>query len=383
MRSSSSGRRTNRKTTEQAIGPAGSRLRNWHKVAIFRNDKNAKYGHFTAVSSVNRAGMWLAMGLAMQRSTFASILAGIGVSFSLFVPRAAEACWTCTTDTECPTGFTCDANTGCMPTVDCNADSDCGAGMRCVTETATECASPVAQNGTSTADSTCHTVNSCAPIWQAGCGSDSDCGDGFTCVQNGSLCNSTGCQTLAQCQPKQQDVSCNTDSDCPSCWSCLDASDSGESCVNPGGTAGGVNGTVAAPPDPADASPSASTADAGTLVLGGPGKTYSGSSSSGSSSSDPKVCRPPYWGLSVNYAGPPPSAPVNSSSSNLCPNIEATRSGYTGLDPKSGGSASSGGCSIGSTQGNNDSAPLWTLGAALAGLAVISRRKRTSEKSSR
>jgi hypothetical protein len=291
------------------------------------------------------------MGPAMRNATFVTILAGIGVSFSLLVPRAAEACWTCTTDNECPTGFTCDETIGCMPTVDCQADTDCGAGMRCVTQTSTECTSPASQSGS--ADTTCRSVNACAPLWQAGCGKDSDCGDGFTCVQNGNLCDSSGCSTLAQCQAKESDpVACNTDSDCPSCWSCLDASDDGESCVNPGGPAN-VNGTS-------------------QPTLGGPGKTVS---------SAPKVCRAPYWGLSVSYAGLAPTTPVDSSAANTCPNIEATRAGYAGLDPKSGSSGSIGGCSIGATQGSNDSAPLWSLGAALAGIAVFSRRKRANAKS--
>ncbi|MEO7110327.1 MAG: MYXO-CTERM sorting domain-containing protein [Polyangiaceae bacterium] len=281
----------------------------------------------------------------MRSATFATILAGIGVTFSLFVPRAAEACWACTTDGECPTGFSCEQNVGCMPTVDCKTDGDCGSGMRCVTETATQCTGSDSQS--------CHEINSCAPIWQAGCGSDADCGDGFTCVENGSLCNSSGCSTLAQCQAKQPaPASCNADSDCPSCWSCLDASDSGESCVNPGGPSSQSNGTV----------------------------TSNGTATPPSSD---KVCRPPYWGLSVNYSGPAPqtdTASGASPSANACSNIEATRAGYSGLDPKSSGSGSSG-CSVGPTQGSNDGAPLWTLGAALAGLAVISRRKRANAKS--
>jgi hypothetical protein len=344
----------------------------------FSNSKKREIPPFYAVSTVNRFGMSLAKRPAMQSATFATILAGIGVSFSLLVPRVAEACWTCTTDDECPTGFTCDENVGCMPTVDCQADTDCGAGMRCVTQTATVCTSPAAQTGGS-ADSTCQSVNACAPLWQAGCGKDSDCGDGFSCVENGSLCNSLGCSTLAQCQPKESDaVACNTDSDCPSCWSCLDASDDGESCINPGGPAnasGGVN--PGGPEIPADAGTSSSSGSSGSQTgsqptLGGPGKTVS---------SAPKVCRPPYWGLSVSYAGLAPTTPVDSTPANICPNIEATRAGYAGLDPKSGSSGSSGGCSIGTTQGSNDSAPLWSLGAALAGIAVFSRRKRANAKS--
>jgi hypothetical protein len=235
--------------------------------------------------------------------------------------------------------------------------------MRCVTDTATECTSTAG----STTDSTCHAVNACAPVWQAGCSVDSDCGDGFACVENGSLCNSSGCTALAQCQPKADDpVACNADGDCPSGWSCLDASDLGESCVNPGGPAS-VGGTIATPPDPSDAGPSSSDAAAPNLTLGGPAKTVS---------SIPKVCRPPYWGLSISYEGqgPVPNG-QGAASVSSCTNIEATRAGYSGGDPKSG---SIGGCSTGQAHASDEGAPLWTLGAALAGVAVLLRRKRNA-----
>ncbi|MGH7285946.1 MAG: hypothetical protein ACRELY_30880 [Polyangiaceae bacterium] len=300
----------------------------------------------------------------MRHVTFAILVAGIGASASFLIPRSAEACWTCTSDSECPTGFSCDESGACMPTVDCSADSDCGAGMRCVIDTATEC--------TSTDNSTCHPINACAPDWQAGCGSDADCGDGFTCVQNGSMCNSAGCSAISVCQAKESDpTTCNADSDCPSCWSCLDASDTGETCVNPGGPATGVN-------QPAG-SGSASSGSAGSS------STSSGSANTSdtSASSSSKICRPPYWGLSIGYAGPAPHTAAGSGtasgiapSANLCPNLAATRAGYSGVDPKSGGSGSAGGCSVSSTPGSNDSAPLFGLVAALAGVAVLERRKR-------
>ena len=215
----------------------------------------------------------------MRNSSFATLFAGIGISFSLLVPRAAQACWACTTDSECPAGFSCDENVGCMPTVDCQSDDDCGSGMRCVSGSATECSG--------TASETCRSINACAPIWQAGCGKDSDCGDGFTCVENGSLCNSLGCSTLAQCQAKESDpVACTTDSDCPSCWSCLDASDTGETCINPGARPRSAE-RMRRRPDPADASPTSSNGDAGNPHAGrDPAKTFTGSS--GSSSSDAK-----------------------------------------------------------------------------------------------
>jgi hypothetical protein len=101
--------------------------------------------------------------------------------------------------------------------------------------------------------------------------------------------------------------------------------------------------------------------------LGGPAKTVS---------SIPKVCRPPYWGLSISYEGqgPVPNG-QGAASVSSCTNIEATRAGYSGGDPKSG---SIGGCSTGQAHASDEGAPLWTLGAALAGVAVLLRRKRNA-----
>jgi hypothetical protein len=275
------------------------------------------------------------------------IAAGVTLGLGLLMPHDAAACWECGASADCPRGFLCQELTSsfmaCMP-AGCQTDSDCAVGMRCVTGTATRCSS-----------SGCTQVNSCAPVWQAGCNGSADCGAGFRCVNSGETCGPSGCTPIAQCQTSEE-LSCQADSDCPSCWSCT--SDPGLACVNPGG-----------PNIPVDAG--APTSDAGSPA---------------------KTCRPPYWGLSIGYAGPGPAVDSGVPAGG-CPGPRPPGTTPPGSTPTSdagsgtappGKPAASAGCAIGRSPGGGETIGLardagsWAWMAALAGGALwsVSRRRR-------
>jgi len=99
--------------------------------------------------------------------------------------RARATC--CTTNSDCPGGFTCLGGTCDATIVDCTCDTDCGPNLYCVPAVVT----------------------------------DADCGPGgFACVPNGRFCAGSDCQTTATCMAPPLPASCATDADCPAAWTC-------------------------------------------------------------------------------------------------------------------------------------------------------------------
>jgi MYXO-CTERM domain-containing protein len=256
----------------------------------------------------------------------ARLAAPLALGAALLVPRTAEACQTCESASECPRGFGCDGGV-CMA-LHCQADSECSAGMRCVKETATEC------DGDATH---CHPVNSCAPVWQGGCTKDEHCGPAFRCNVNGMLCTGSSCEPIGMCEQREPSAACETDSDCPACWSCT--GDPGVACFNPGGL-----------PDQPPA---------------GPG---------------PRVCRPPYWGLSVSYEGRGPgddASPPTAACGASAPAGASPQSVLAGPAPvttgPSGSANGAGGCAV--AGGSERGTWMWLVGLG-AVLATARRRRR-------
>lgn len=329
------------------------------------------------------------MGL---RSGVRALLVPLGALVVLLCPRAARACLLCSIDTECPRGFGCTplvravdggVLSACMP-VDCLTDSDCAAGMRCVVGTATECVCP---SDGPCPNSNCRPVNSCAPVWQAGCNVTADCGEGFQCIQNGISCSRGGCSTVSQCQfvPTYEMIACGADSDCPMGWSCLDATQPGGGCINPGGPA------VIVDPDGGSAGPALPT----------------GGDAGGEASSPSMVCRPPYWGVSVTYDGFGPvsssrdagsdsgvhsdaaattaldSGPPTGASSTAEPigsgDLAEASTGGAGAGADPAGRAKTSGCSV--SVGAASSPRSWTVTWALAlGATFLHRRQRKADR---
>lgn len=153
----------------------------------------------------------------MTTSRFFSYSLGFAASTVLALASGAARA-ACTTNTDCPQGFTCqvigqttcpaiacapgETCPTCTPTTamdcmpaPCTTDADCGPDMVCYTQTSTVCSAPTCAPGTTCSNlTTCTdtTTSTCVPKYTLPCTTDSDCGTGFSCVPEQSCVCSGG-----------------------------------------------------------------------------------------------------------------------------------------------------------------------------------------------
>jgi hypothetical protein len=186
----------------------------------------------------------------------------------------------CAVSAPCRDGEKCPDAVACEPAEysqcvsgPCTRDADCADGMVCLTQSSQVCsgAAPVAcikgQECVAPEPAQCSTVteSECVPKYQAPCVQDADCGEGFTCVQgqecwcsgsagvrdsgqaNGAASGSgtggkagsadtaaaadagapdsptssdCGCKPSGTFHCDMQDITCDTNANCPSGWTC-------------------------------------------------------------------------------------------------------------------------------------------------------------------
>jgi len=332
----------------------------------------------------------------------------------------------CTKDAPCGALEAAVTAGACVPAT-CATNADCGTDMVCHTQTTQACSggSAGACAPNTKCDTpppvepvcTTHTTSTCTYRWQLPCNADSDCGRAFTCVaatktncptrsgggpvsSDGSLPSGTtgaggsgvsqgaGTPTTATptkpdsttppegdvaecttttafpgtCQPTA--TTCQADSDCPSAWTCVDVSGSGNSTgtgTAPGGTAtgaGGVGGGISGAPAPTDQptavsndSPPVDPKIAPDLVA------------------PQKVCQSPDGDL--GRGGAPTS---NGSTTGGASDPALPPTGEKSLAAEDSAQAQASGCAV-AAHNAKGGLPAATAGLALLGLVLASRRR--------
>jgi len=285
----------------------------------------------------------------------------------------------------------------------CTTDADCSAGMLCHSQTVSQCTGgaavapcppntvcePIKVEPTNCTESQ---VSQCAYRWQLPCGADADCGEGFGChaamTCSGSAPSATGggaadmptpareppptgdagvvtpptCTTSfpGTCQPKA--TSCNTDSDCPSQWTC-GASSIGIAVAPPSRVDAGAGTTL--PPDMPVSNEMATTTTTTTIVktCQSPNTRTGGNDSSGGTQGT---------GTITLAANNPDAGAGNGTTPTVPPVVAPSNEGAASTDTKTsttttmGAKTGSGGCSVGTGDATGGTLLLLGLGAAVA-----------------
>lgn len=261
-----------------------------------------------------------------HQQTLSSWVAVSLVALATFSVKAAHASTSCGTDADCGKGFSCQVTGGagcaspaCPPGETCDAappcndvvfkscepatcttDSDCGADMVCYQASAVACPAIACAKGANCPPVVCDPApKQCTPKYELPCTTDSDCGSGFSCHFGEECSGSTGSadagtpaipsnpgaggsaatpssppgtttcttSTIGSCQLTP--VTCKTDSDCQTGWSCTDIT-AGYGCAEAGtssssasaGASSAADGGAPLPP----ASGGSADGDAGTPI---------------------------------------------------------------------------------------------------------------------